>query len=284
MSFLDRMKDCSVPDLSTYLPFVVGDEIVGYVKPSFAKTLNDFQDTFTITEDRLELNQKLHSIQERTQGISEVLESLARSGIVSGWRGERYKVSRTYYEPTVFEIERAAVPLFGTIGCSVHINGITWRNGKLCMWIGRRSLTKPIGPGKLDQIVAGGQPIGISVRNNLIKECAEEANIPAEIAVSSKSVGALTYIVEQPEGLRRDVIFIYDLVLPEDFKPENTDGEMEEFQLMTMNDVMSRVQETCDFKFNCAFVIIDFLIRHGYIEPDHQDYLKLISSLHNPKL
>ena len=169
----------------------------------------------------------------------------------------------------MFEIERAAVPLFGTIGCSVHMNGVTWRNGKLFMWVGRRSLSKPTSPGKLDQMVAGGQPTGISVKDNLIKECAEEANIPVKISALSIPVGAISYCMEQPEGLRRDVLFVYDLVLPEDFEPENTDGEMEGFQLMAMDELISCVQNTCDFKSNCAIVVIDFLIRHGYIKPDH---------------
>lgn len=284
MSFLDRINACKVPDLSNYFQFVVDGEVVGYVKPGLVEKLKDFHDTFTFTESEIKFNCKLQSIKDRTRGISEVTESLMRSGVISGWRGEKYKVAAAYSQPTLFEIERAAVPLFGTIGCSVHMNGITWRNGELCMWVGRRSLSKPIGPGKLDQMVAGGQPTGISVKDNLIKECAEEANIPSEIATLSKSVGAISYIVEQLEGLRRDVIFVYDLILPEDFKPENTDGEMEGFYLMTMDEIISSVEETNDFKFNCAFVIIDFLIRYGYIKPDNKDYLNLVSGLHNPNL
>jgi len=284
MSFLDRINACKVPDLSNYFQFVVDGEVVGYVKPGLVEKLKDFHDTFTFTESEIKFNCKLQSIKDRTRGISEVTESLMRSGVISGWRGEKYKVAAAYSQPTLFEIERAAVPLFGTIGCSVHMNGITWRNGELCMWVGRRSLSKPIGPGKLDQMVAGGQPTGISVKDNLIKECAEEANIPSEIATLSKSVGAISYIVEQLEGLRRDVIFVYDLILPEDFKPENTDGEMEGFYLMTMDEIISSVEETNDFKFNCAFVIIDFLIRYGYIKPDNKDYLNLVSGLHSPNL
>ena len=52
------------------------------------------------------------------------------------------------------------------------------RQGELQTWIARRSLSKPVGPGKLDQIVGGGVPIGVGLRDNLIKECAEEASIP----------------------------------------------------------------------------------------------------------
>ena len=37
----------------------------------------------------------------------------------------------------------------------------------------RRSKSKPNWPGKLDHIVAGGQPYGISVMENVIKECEE---------------------------------------------------------------------------------------------------------------
>ena len=55
---------------------------------------------------------------------------------------------------------------------------------------------------------------------------------------------------------------------------------MEGFRLMTMNELCACVQDTCDFKFNCALVVIDFLIRHGYIESDHDDYLRLINGLH----
>jgi hypothetical protein len=35
-----------------------------------------------------------------------------------------------------------------------------------------------------------------------------------------------------------------------------------------------------DFKFNCALVVIDFLIRHGLIAPDHPDYVALVRGLH----
>jgi hypothetical protein len=280
MSYLDRINVCKAPDLSAYLPFVIDGHIVGYVKPALAAKLRDFQDTFTVTREALGLNHRLQGIEGRTNGVAQVMEALMQHGVVPGWRGEKYKVATTYSAPTVFEIERAAVPLFGTIGCGVHMNGVTWRSGELCMWVGKRSLSKPTGPGKLDQMVAGGQPTGISLKNNLIKECAEEANIPAEIAALSKPVGAITYCMERLEGLRRDVLFIYDLVLPEDFEPENKDGEMEGFRLMTIDELCACVQGTCDFKFNCALVVIDFLIRHGYIDADHEDYLKLIDGLH----
>jgi isopentenyldiphosphate isomerase len=78
-------------------------------------------------------------------------------------------------------MERAAVPWFGIKAYGVHINGFI-RNentGEVShLWVARRSKTKSTFPGMLDHIVAGGQPYGISPYENVIKECAEEANIP----------------------------------------------------------------------------------------------------------
>ena len=45
--------------------------------------------------------------------------------------------------------------------------------------------------------------------------------------------------------------------------------------------MLATVRDTDDFKFNCALVVIDFLIRHGLLTPDDEpDYLRLVSGLH----
>ncbi len=280
MSFLDRIDACERPDLSAYIPFVVDGFVIGYVKPDFVGQLRDFPGTFVVNDAGLGLNDGLNGPDERTAAIGDVLETLMQQGVIPGWRGEKYKVAMSFTAPTLFDMERAAVAIFGTIGYGVHLNGVVQSGDDLSMWIARRSLTKPTGPGKLDQIVAGGQPVGISLMDNLIKECGEEADIPASLAAGSVPIGAVTYCTERPEGLRRDVLYNYDLVLPEDFEPHNTDGEIEDFHLMSLEEVIARVSDTDDFKFNCALVIIDFLIRHGFIEPDHPDYMDLINGLH----
>lgn len=283
MSYLDRFIIFKTPDLSAYLPFFVVGQEVGYVKPDFARALSDFPDTFNVTDASVGVVDSLNDPASRTDSVGEVLEQLMQKGVIPGWRGEKYKVATSFAAPSLLDIERAAVALFGTIGYGVHLNGVVQKDDGLHMWIGKRSLSKPTGPGKLDQIVAGGQPVGITLQDNLIKECAEEANIPNDMAAGAIPVGAITYMAERPEGLRRDELFIYDLVLPEDFTPENTDGELEGFYLMSMDEIAARVHDTDDFKFNCAIVIIDFMIRHGYIEPDHPDYLTMIEGLRGLK-
>jgi hypothetical protein len=146
------------------------------------------------------------------------------------------------------------------------------RPGGLFLWVATRAADKQTAPGKLDHIVAGGQPHGLGVRENLIKEAEEEAAIPAELAARAVPVGAVSYRCERPEGLRDDVLFCYDLELPEAFAPRNTDGEVESFALWPIGDVLARIRDSDDFKFNVNLVVLDLALRRGLIAPDDPDY------------
>lgn len=80
-------------------------------------------------------------------------------------------------------------------------------DGRKEMWVARRSKSKPTWPGKLDHIVAGGQPYGLSPSENMVKECEEEAGIDGAIAKHAVPVGAVSYCSKQKNGLKRDVLF-----------------------------------------------------------------------------
>ncbi len=75
------------------------------------------------------------------------------------------------------------------------------------------------------------------------------------------------------------MLYVFDLELPAYFTPHNADAEVEEFYLWPVEKVMTIIRETQEFKFNCALVMIDFLIRHGFIPPDDADYLQLLVGL-----
>lgn len=61
---------------------------------------------------------------------------------------------------------------------------------------------------------------------NIIKECGEEASIPVELARQAKCCSMVTYNEVGERGLNRDVLFNYDLILPNDFVPVPNDGEV----------------------------------------------------------
>lgn len=279
MSFLDRIAECNLWNPDNFRWFVVDGCRVGRVRQALVPRLAEFGSVFEIEDDAVILNPGLATFAARSSEIERVVRALVDDGVVKGWRSELYPVTRSFGEPPFLQMERAAVPHFGVRAFGVHLNGYVRTPGGLRMWIGRRAKDKHTYPGMLDNMVAGGQPIGISLRDNLIKECAEEANIPREIAQRAVAIGAITYCMEAPDGLKPDVQFCYDLELPADFTPRNTDGEIAEFYLWPIDQVAEIVRDTGEFKFNCNLVVIDFLVRHGVIPPDHPDYVAICQGL-----
>ncbi len=279
MSFLDRVLACNRHDLSRFRPFRVDGEQVGWVRPELIGRLVGLSGIFEADDDGLRLATSLRGFSERSEAMSEAVDVLVAGGLVPPRRGEDYGVTTEWSRPALFAIDRCAATSFGVLAFGVHVNGYVDRPDGLHMWIGTRAADRLIAPGKLDNIVAGGHPHGLTLRENLVKECAEEAGIEGALALTARPVGALSYTLEIDRGLKRDVHFVYDLALPPDFVPRNTDGEMARFDLWPVDAVAARVRDTDDFKFNVGPVIIDFLIRHGLMTPDEPDYLALVKGL-----
>ena len=280
MSYLDHIRACNNARPDAFRPFTVGGTEVGRVRPGFADALRDFGDVFAVGPDAVALSPALTDPAARTRAVEEALKRLEGGPHLMPWRDERYPVVTRWGAEPYFELERAAVPAFGVRAFGVHVNGYVRRaDGDIDMWIGRRSQDRAVCPGMLDNMVAGGQPVGLSLMDNVAKEAAEEASVPAHIAARAHPVGAISYVMESPQGLKPDTMFCFDMELPDDFAPVNADGEIDGFQRLPVREVARIVDETSEFKFNCNLVVIDFLIRHGIIPPDHPDYLDLLKGL-----
>lgn len=243
--------------------------------------LSKFPDVFHIDTNVVRLSPELEgmNVTERSRSVAKVLHCLRDNSIITGWRDELYPVVSSFYEPAVLLIERAAASFFGIKAYGVHINGFVRLpdSNEIELWVARRSSTKPTWPGRLDHLVAGGQPHGVSLMENVVKECQEEAGISPELARQAKPVGAVSYTSIVPSGLKRDVLFCFDLELPLDFTPVPNDGEVEEFFRLPLQQVADTIAEGEDnFKDNCNLVIIDFLIRHGALPCDMPGYLDLV--------
>ena len=105
------------------------------------------------------------------------------------------------------------------------------------MWLARRSATKSIDPGLLDNLVGGGIASGATVGATVIKESWEEAGIAAEIAAGAVNSAELTIFRQQPDGIQHETIYAHDLWLPADWSPANQDGEAVEHRLASIADV-----------------------------------------------
>ena len=279
MSFLDHIDRCNAHDMSRFVPFRVEGRTVGHVRRDNVAHLARFPSVFAATGAEVGLAPGLDSYEARTEAVDGVLRRLAEDGILPGWRNEPYPVSTSWAGPRAFQIERAAAPFLGVRAYGVHVNGWVRGDDGPLMWIGRRADDRPVCPGELDNTIAGGQPVGLGLHENVVKEAGEEAGVPPEIARRAVAVGAITYTMENELGLKPDMMFCFDLELPAGFVPENTDGEISEFRLLPVAEVMRIVDETFEFKFNCNLVNIDFFVRHGVLPPEHPDYEAILRRL-----
>jgi len=281
MAFLDHIRACNRHDPSNFRPFLAGGQRVGWIRRTAVAALAE-DPQLLVTEETVVLAPAREDFDGRTAAMAAVVDRLASAGLMPKLRGEHYPVLVRWGDDPLFKIDRAAVPFFGVHSYGIHVNGLVRRPDGLHLWVGRRATDKAVAPGKLDNLVAGGQPFGLSLAENLRKEAAEEADLPADIADRARPVGVVTYTMETPEGLKPDTLFVYDLELPDGLVPRNTDGEVETFELWPVDKVAARVRDTDDFKFNVNLVVIDFLVRHGILTPEDPDYLPICAGLRNP--
>jgi hypothetical protein len=279
MSLLDRIRYCQHRDPGRFRRFVVAGRPVGWIAHRLADRLRGFPDVFLVDDRSVRLADRLQSFDSRSRAVAEVVDRLREEGWFPGWRDEAFAVTTSFHAPPLLQMERAAARRFGVRCYCVQLNGIVADGGAPRTWIARRALSKPIGPGKLDQIVGGGQPVGISLRDNLIKECAEEASIPASLAAVARPVGAVAYLRQEGDIADDEVLFNYDLVLPADFVPRNADGEVAGFELWPLPRLKAVLSDTDDILYDVALCLIDFLIRQGVIGPADPGYIEIAEGL-----
>ena len=257
--FLRHITACNNAKLpGTRMAFRIGFEQVGWVLPEIAQALAGFAD-IEATADGVTLT--------RPEALLAINRELADRDLVR-WRREAFDVRARPNGPVLAQVDRGALPVLGIAAVGVHVNGLVGdiaRPEALQLWVARRAADKALDPGKLDHIVAGGVPAGLGTNETLVKEAAEEAAIPAELAAQAQHVAVLSYAMERKEGLRRDRLHCFDLMLPEGFTPHPVDGEVSGFELWPLSRVLAAVRDSDAFKFNVNLVLIDLFLRLGLI-------------------
>ena len=284
MALIDHIKRCNRWNPSDFLPLMEGDKLLGVMRPETALYLSDFPDLFVHYNGQVGLADRWKTPEDRTAAFRPIAERLALEGLIDKLRDEDYRVVTKWGEEPLMVMDRAAISLLGIKAFGLHVNGMLLleRDRDLQLWIGKRAADKHVEPGKYDNVVAGGQPAGLTLQENLLKECAEEAGFGPRIVKRAQPVSLITYCMEDGRGLKRDTLFIYDMLVPEGTEPKAVDGEMEHFVLMRRGMILNMLRgEDFPFKFNVALVLIDFLIRHGFLTPENEpDYPALVTGLH----
>jgi 8-oxo-dGTP pyrophosphatase MutT (NUDIX family) len=204
--------------------------------------------------------------------------------VIHGTHSEPYPIVGANFPVS---LERYASTLFGIISRGAHLTAYTKTPFGMKIWVPRRAPNLFTYPNCLDTTVAGGVAAGEGPFECIIREADEEASLSEDL-VRKEAVhcGCLSYVgLTEPKcgsetGLiAPDVIYVYDLELPEDTNCRQNDEEVKEFYLMTIDEVKEGLT-SAEFKTNSALVMIDFFIRHGIITAENEkDYAEIIARL-----
>lgn len=238
--------------------------LAGYVHRDRVALLRAAGAAFTADGDELHLGGA--DAAERSRLLAATAAALVSNGELRPPLGELYPVLDHVTQAPLAELDRIALPWFGVLARGVHLNGFVRTANGICLWLARRAAGKRTFGGHLDNVVAGGQGVGFTAAETLRKECAEEAAIPAGLALRAVRVGALGYRQRDGRSLKVDRLVCYDLELPPDFVPRPVDGEVERFELWPAAEVGASLRGDAPWKPNCALVALDFLLRHGLLD------------------
>ncbi|WP_426959218.1 DUF4743 domain-containing protein [Muricoccus radiodurans] len=258
----------NIPSPAGYQPLLIGDAQVGWLAPDVVRALTFNPRSFHFSARGVSLAASIRGAGARSAALAEAAQGLAKRGFLR-IRGEEFDVRATPEGEVLATVDRGALPALGIMSQGVHVNGLVRRPDGLHLWVGWRSKDKSVAPGQMDNIVAGGIPAGLTPERCLVKEAEEEASLPAELAVKARPVGRVSYIMRTEEGMRRDLLHLYDLDVPEGVTPKPNDDEVERYELWPVARVLEAVQDTGDVKFNVNLVLIDLLLREGLVQdPD----------------
>jgi len=197
-----------------------------------------------------------------------VNQTLRAQGLIVAWRDEAYGVWDEQ-EVSHATIERAASRFWGTLTLGAHCNGfVADAQGRPThLWVARRSLTKPTDPGRLDNLIGGGVPLGQSPWEALQREAFEEAGLaPDEIAQATPG-RVIAVHCDIPEGMQREHLHVYDLRLPEGRTPQNQDGEVAWHQCWPVAEALAAAADG-RFTTDAALATLDFAVRFGVVAGD----------------
>ena len=233
------------------VPFRAGGESIGALRPDFAEELRRWPVVFAVDSKGVSLKDPL--------SLPAIGRTLADEGWIRGWRNETYAVYGAHGAP-LFHIERAAMRRFGLIARAAHANVTTGRGAARRIWIARRSASKPIDPGMLDNLVGGGIASGAGAFATLVKEAREEAGIEPARAARARYVKSLMVERPVPEGLHREILYVYDLAVAPGFRPRNLDGEVAGFECVERAGLAARIARG-GFTVDAGLVALDWLLR-----------------------
>ena len=238
-----------------------GQEI-GSVAANFWQTLP----AQALTQQRLDV-QPLHdgwhlsALPGQARSASQLLNTLAQilqdCGLCGPWRQEQLAVCNAQGQQ-VATIERGAVRPLGIATRAVHLVGVT-EPGRL--WVQQRAMNKPTNPGMWDTLMGGMVSAEDTIAEAVERETWEEAGLRMGDLQHSRHGGFVEFSRPSDEaegqGYMRERIDWYAATVPAHLSPNNQDGEVQAFALLTPSQVQHAVLQQ-RFTPEAALVLAGF--------------------------
>ena len=208
-----------------------------------------------------------------TEGFQETINGIVDAKLFPAVHkhSELFRLMGANYD-VVFE--RFTSPILGLAGRGAHMTAFVRTAQGIKIWIPRRSAHLKTYPGMLDTSVAGGVKADDTPLSCIVDEAYEEASLPREyVKEHAVPVGVITHLsissLSRPlELVYSQVLYIFDIELPESIVPKPGDDEVEGFHLWSVEEVKQAMMKQ-EFKPNSSLVMMDFFIRHGIFTPDN---------------
>jgi 8-oxo-dGTP pyrophosphatase MutT (NUDIX family) len=248
----------SQPPLRPRVPLWAGESVIGSVEPDFLHQIA----LQPLSEGRHQLLKEEHPeglgwrlMGDVTISLKHLVDALHEAGLAGAWRDEQIAV-HDQFGHLKGTVERAAVRPLGIATLAVHLVGQT-PDGRV--WVQQRALDKPVDPGLWDTLVGGMVCASDTVDTALIRETWEEAGLRAADLQQLRYGGRLTTRRPSPDG-RGAGYMVEDLewyacTVAEHSLPDNQDGEVAQFRLMTPAELVQALQRN-EFTIEAALILL----------------------------
>ena len=226
MSFLDHIARCNNADLSQFEPWFVGDD-ARRLPPSRLRCrpspCGPICSAIATAAWHLDADAR-HARPSARPRCAPSCSSLRERGLFRGlWREEAYTVSAQFNASAPARDGARGGAVVRRARLRAAHDGLCPKKRTGCTSGCRAAPTtsRPSPASSTTPSRAASRP-DIGLLENLIKECAEEASIPRDLAEQAKAVGFIAYWNQSGRQLKPDIMTCFDLELPDDFTPECT--------------------------------------------------------------
>lgn len=237
---------------------VLAGQVCGRADPEVAAAIAAGVPGFRLAGGRLELGLEHADAAARSSKLEEAARWLLQAGWVNPWRDEALDVRAHGQEEVLACIDRCAVRALGITTRSVHLNGC-FEDGRMAVAL--RAAHKRVDPGLWDNVAGGLICAGESPERALEREAMEEAGL--RTAGQALTMGSRLR-VQRPlaDGLLSEIVQVFDVVLPDDTRLSNLDGEVECFEIRAIPAVLDAIDRG-EMTIEASLAVLDSLRRRA---------------------